>query len=285
VAIDCFSQKVWARPLVTKSAKSVLDEFKLIIKETGPFEVVVSDCGTEFTNREFLNFCKSKKMAVRNPRTSTHAAHVERVQRTLQSLLYRSITALLGSNVSFIDRFEGLVKTYNSRRHRSIGLTPEQGEKDENKFHIQLMHQKYYNKITRTKKIKFVIGDRVRVAKERQAFHRGYKPQSVEEIYFVDKVNKSRRRVTYELATYSGEKVCHNRGSQKKGSSIVRRFYQEQLTKVVGQDVYEIEEILDIPKDKEKYAKKHNMMYVKWVDYAEPSFTEKRSETLLKDIP
>ena len=151
MAIDCFSQKVWARPLVTKSAKSVLDEFKLIIKETGPFEVVVSDCGTEFTNREFLNFCKSKKMAVRNPRTSTHAAHVERVQQTLQSLLYRSITALLGSNVSFIDRFAGLVKTYNSRRHRSIGLTPEQGEKDENKFHIQLMHQKYYNKITRTK--------------------------------------------------------------------------------------------------------------------------------------
>ena len=36
------------------------------------------------------------------------------------------------------------------------------------------------------------------------------KPQSLEEQYVVDKVNKSLRRVTYELVTLSGEKVCHN---------------------------------------------------------------------------
>ena len=78
--------------------------------------------------------------------------------------------------------------------------------------------------------------------------------------------------------------VCHNKGSQKKGSSTSRRFYQEQLTKVVGQDVYLIEKFLDIPDEKKEWAEEHDMMYVKWLDYAEPSYIKKSDMTALKDI-
>ena len=284
VSIDCFSRKVWAEPLVGKSADAVLNKFRVIIQKTGPFEVVLSDRGKEFTNKKFVDFCKSKGMAVRNPRTSTHAAHVERVQRTLQTSLYRSISSLVGSNARFINRFAALVRTYNARRHRSTGLSPEEGEKDENKEHIQIMHQKYYDKVHGTKNIKFGIGDLVRLAKARSAFHRGYNPQSTEEVYVINKVNTSLPRVTYELVTMGGEIVCHNKDSQKKGFSTSRRFYQEQLTKVVGQDVYLIEEILATPDEKKEWAKEHDMIYVKWLDYAEPTYIKKSNMTAHKDV-
>ena len=56
-------------------------------------------------------------------------------------------------NHRFIDKLDDIVKTYNSRKHRSTKLAPEDDEKPENATHIQNMHEDYINKIKPTKKI------------------------------------------------------------------------------------------------------------------------------------
>ena len=52
VAIDCFSRKVWARLLMTKTADEVLSNFQSILNETGSVESIGSDRGKEFVNKK-----------------------------------------------------------------------------------------------------------------------------------------------------------------------------------------------------------------------------------------
>ena len=56
VAIDCFSRKVWARLLMTKTADEVLSNFQSILNETGSVESIGSDRGKEFVNKKMKKF-------------------------------------------------------------------------------------------------------------------------------------------------------------------------------------------------------------------------------------
>ena len=134
-------------------------------------------------------------------------------------------------NYRFIDKLDDIVKTYNSRKHRSTKLAPEDGEKPENATHIQNMHEDYINKIKPTKKIRFRVQDLVRIARTKPTFGQGYDKKSPEEIYRITKIIKKFPRVLYEIETLDGE-------------NVIGFFYQEQLTKVIDQNRYVIEKIL-----------------------------------------
>ena len=75
-------------------------------------------------------FCEEQEIKQTTPYTTSHAPHVERVQATLQNLIYKHITSRM--NFRYIDNLDKLVSTYNNRVHRSTGLTPNQGKGSEN---------------------------------------------------------------------------------------------------------------------------------------------------------
>ena len=87
-------------------------------------------------------------------------------------------------------------------------------------------------KIKPTEKVKFQVGDQVRIAIAKGAFSRGYNQKSKEEIYKVVKVSRKLPRVLYLLTTLNGE-------------NVEGKFYQEQLTKVLDQDEFIVEEFLE----------------------------------------
>ena len=88
------------------------------------------DKGSEFFNRYMRQFCEEQEIKQTTPYTTSHAPHVERVQATLQNLIYKHITSRM--NFRYIDNLDKLVSTYNNRIHRSTGLTPNQGKGLEN---------------------------------------------------------------------------------------------------------------------------------------------------------
>ena len=88
------------------------------------------DKGSEFFNRYMRQFCEEQEIKQTTPYTTSHAPHVERVQATLQNLIYKHITSRM--NFRYIDNLDKLVSTYNNRVHRSTGLTPNQGKGLEN---------------------------------------------------------------------------------------------------------------------------------------------------------
>ena len=216
------SRKVWVRLLKTKTGEEVLLNLQSILNETGKVEEINSDRGDEWVNKKAKKFLSDRGILLKHPFTFPHSPHVERVQSTLQNLIFKCITKSM--NFRFIDKLQDIVKTYNNRKHTSTKLSPNDGEKKENSLHIQKMHENYYNKIKPTKKIRFKVGDMVRIAVSKEKFGRGYDKKANEEIYKVVKVIKKFPRVLYQIATLDGE------------DNVIGFFYQEQITKVIDQD-------------------------------------------------
>ena len=261
VAIDCFSREVWARLLMNKSADEVLLNLQSILDETGKVETIGSDRGKEFVNNKMKKFLSESGIKLINPYTSTHAHFVERVQRTLQTIIYKYITRTM--NFKFYDKLQDFIQTYNNRKHRMTKLSPNQGEKEENSLHIQSLQEDYRGKIKSTKKVKFKVGDHIRIAVAQGKFDRGYDKKSKEEIYKIVEVSTKLPRVLYEIASLNGD-------------AVIGKFYQGELTKVLNQEEFLIENFL-------KKIKTHYQ--IKFVGYDEPEWIPKENITnTIKDI-
>ena len=179
----------------------------------------------------------------------------------MQNLIYKHITKTL--NFNYIDKLQDIIKTYNNRKHRITKLSPNEGEKKENNLHIQNMQENYWRKIKPTKKIRFKVGDYVRIAISQPKFGRGYDKKSNEEIYKIVKVITKFPRVLYRIASLDGD-------------NVIGAFYQEQITKVINQDEFIIEKVL-------KSTKKRSL--VKFLGYSKPEWIPKKNiTTTIKDV-
>ena len=261
VVIDCFSRKIWVRLLKRKTSEEVLSKLQSILNESGNPKCIVSDRGSEFINKDIKKWSTEQGITLRNPYNLGKAPHVERVQATLQNLIYKHITSTM--NFRFIDKLQSFVNTYNNRRHRMTKLSPEDGEQEKNGEHIRLMHEDYYNKVKPTKRVRFKAGMTVRIARLEPKFGRGYDKKSPEQIYRISKVITKFPRVLYELSTLDGKE------------DIQGTFYQEQLTKVIDQEEYIIEKVL---------RKNKGKALVKFLGYDEPEWIPVKNITSIKEF-
>ena len=125
------------------------------------------------------------------------------------------------------------------------------------------LHEDYYNKVKPTKRVRFKVGMLVRIARLEPKFGRGYDKKSPEEIYRIRKVITKFPRVLYELSTMDGKE------------DILGTFYQEQLTRVIGQEEFVIEKV--IKKNKGK-------VLVKFLGYNEPEWIPAKNITSIKEF-
>lgn len=244
--IDIFTRFAFVRPLKDKTARNVLDAFKSILEEaeTKPY-MLVMDKGTEFSNRLFKTFCEEQKIKLVNPQASIHAAFIERFNRTLQMLIYKYMTE--NETNRYVDVLQKLVNTYNTRKHRMIGMTPLEAEKNLNNEHLQLnlLQKKQIEQIKR-KKPKFSVGSYVRIAKQKGKFSRGYDEQTMQEIFKIKSINISKPIPLYNLTNYDGSE------------DIVGGFYEFELVPVIS-NVFRIEKVL-----KKRKIRGKVQLFVKW---------------------
>jgi len=253
--IDTFTRKAFVRILTTKKANYVLDAFKSILREAiEKPKTITFDRGGEFRNKLFTDFCKENDIEIRTPDSSIHAAFVERFNRTLQTLMYKYMSENETYRFANVKDKDGnkvpvlfaLLATYNNRKHRMTGFTPEQAENDES-IHLEIRNRqaKQQEKIKR-KPVKLKIGDEVRISKMKTKFSRGYHETTNAEIFRIVNIKTNMKIPMYILESYDGKEVI-------KGS-----FYDYELTKVTG-DIFRIEKIL-----RKKKTKSGTHLYVKW---------------------
>ena len=101
---------------MNKTADEVLLNLQSILDETGKVESIGSDRGKEFVNKKMKKFLFDSNIELKNPYTYTHAPFVERVQSTLQNLIYKHITRTM--NLKFYDKLQDIIKTYNTGNPR-----------------------------------------------------------------------------------------------------------------------------------------------------------------------
>ncbi|XP_054283126.1 uncharacterized protein LOC129000373 [Macrosteles quadrilineatus] len=265
--IDVFSKRLYVIALKTKSGKEVADAFEKIFKKpsvTVP-RCLQTDKGTEFTGvkvKQLFRKYDVRYVTTQNP--DVKAAVVERVNRTLKSRMWRYLT--YKNTYRYIDVLQQLVNAYNHSVHSSLGTTadgravrPIDVKKEDKKLVYRVWRHMYSSgsgiktKLPKRRKAKFVAGDTVRIAKEKNIFAKGYETNWSKEVFVVD-----REYGHHPLPLY----VLHD----LNGSPLIGRFYEEELQKVtVPPDrLYDIDKILDT-----KGSGRSKRYLVKWKGYGD----------------
>ena len=231
VIIDLFSRFCRARALKKKKGVEVVEAFQSVLADGNKCEVLRTDRGTEFTNRQFEDYLSKERIYHLKTYSETKASYAERMNLTLQRKLYRYFYEK--QTYKYIDVLQDIVDSYNATVHSTIGMPP----KDVNIDNALAVYMKVYLPILDKRPVKhmlykFNVGDTVRVSFERRSFDRGYQEHFTEELFTVTGRIPS-HPPRYKLTDLAGEEI--------KGS-----FYAEQLQKAEssGDVEYKIQKVL-----------------------------------------
>jgi hypothetical protein len=254
VVIDIFSKYLWVRALKTKSADDVTTAMRSILQEDRQPDKLQTDAGKEFQNRQFQDLLKRHHIAFFTTDSETKSAVVERVNRTLKERMWRYFTA--NNTYRYRDILQDLVRGYNYRKHRSIGMAP----KDVTSVTEGEVKSRLYGKgqdssvvpsSRRSATFRYEKGDSVRISRARMQFRKGYLPGWSEEIFTI------KSRALHDVPTY---KIADYHGEELSGS-----FYEPELQLVESPETYKVEKVLR----RRRTADGSTEYYVKWLGYPE----------------
>jgi transposase InsO family protein len=127
VAIDKFSKWVEVRPITNLRAEQVVTFFTDIIHRFGVPNSIITDNGSQFTGRKFLEFCdkfhiRADWAAVAHPQTN---GQVERANgMILQGLKPRIFDQLNKSGRKWLQELPAVVWSLRTTPSRATGFTP-----------------------------------------------------------------------------------------------------------------------------------------------------------------
>jgi hypothetical protein len=243
--IDVLSKYGWAIPLKTKSGKEITDAFAKILKSGRIPKKLQTDKGTEFLNRIFQSYLRSKDIHFFTTHSEIKCGAIERFNRTLKAKLFKYFT--YKNTHQYIDILPDLLKSYNNSFHRSIRMKPiEVNKKNED----VVWHTLYGRSISAPVRFTFQVGDQVRISKAKGIFDKGYKANWSIEIFTIAE------RLPRQPPVY--------RIKDQQGEVIEGVFYEQELQHVEKEDdVYQIEHVLKKRKLKGGVAE----VFVKWRGY------------------
>ena len=228
--IDVFSRFLWIQPIKNKTAKNVISALKIILSSGRKPTSIRSDKGSEFKNAEVKKFLSKEGIHTYYSQNETKCAVVERVIRTMKSILYRYFRHK--QTYKYTDVLQEFVHDYNHRPHRSLGQIRPIAVNRENANEVRLSaymakprHKnetvkdviKKENKKKRP--FKFKIGDLVRITYLRHPFQRDYQQKWTEELFKICRRYLRQGIPVYQLKDFSNE-------------DIDGTFYQPELQKV-----------------------------------------------------
>lgn len=242
-AMDVLSRKAYVFPIKNKSAKTVSDAFKQLLKQTGPVVNVQTDRGTEFYNKTLQTLFRKLKINHYSTQSEMKCANLERYHRELKNRLYRIFTHR--NSYKYIDVLKDVVNSLNNNINSSTGLAPS-SVTHENESEI---FEKLYG-YQPIAKFNFDIGDQVRISKTNKVFRRGYLINWTDEVFTVYK------RYSTDPPSYILKDL--------KDTVLRGRFYEAELQKIIkkSSDYWRIEKIL-----KKRGIGLKTEYFVKWIGF------------------
>jgi len=214
---------------VTAAFRSIFDD-KPILLSRRPV-CVRTDKGKVFLNKDFQDMLRDEGIqfqVCRNP--DVNCAVVERVQRTIRDRLYKYLTYKY--KFRYIDVLPKFVRAYNDTVHSTTGLAPSDWTDSEVLAIWKRMNSR--RRRIRFTKVKFSVGQHVRISKEKMKFAKGGEQNFSSEIFRITKVIDRRPRPVYELEDLNK-------------TPIEGQFYAEEITpvRITEETPYKIDKILD----------------------------------------
>lgn len=167
-AIDTFSKKGYAVPLLTKTAKACLEALKKVLSDID-FRIhnICVDNGTEFKG-VFEKFCEKKSIKLYRVQGNQKNAIAERFIRTLKEKIWRHIRTI--GLPKWLAVLPKLVDSYNKSHHRSIKMKPN----SVNNGNSHIVYKNLYPAAVDKKDPKFAVGTIVKFSKTFNAHQKSY---------------------------------------------------------------------------------------------------------------
>ena len=144
--------------------------------------------------------------------------------------MYKYMTA--HNTLTYADKLQDLMRTYNTRRHRIIKMSPQQAERAVNQDRLARTLLAYYGKRKWQPASKTLLkGSLVRIQLEKAKFARGYKQQTSEEIYRIHAVDVSKPIPLYTLQSFDKTEIIRG------------KFYANNLVLVINPK-FKIKEVI-----------------------------------------
>ena len=202
--VDTFSRKCFYRILRTKTGDEVLNALRKIVEESGRFNRLMTDAGSELISSQFKSYLSEKAIAF--TRGNPHAPHVERLNRTIQSKLYKYMT--FNETQQWTKGIHDVVNGYNDGKHSRIQMSPNQADKVKNRAVVIKYLTLYYEKsLCKRRAPKYKVGDIVSLQKIKTVFAKGYEKVFTEELIKVKEVHSKLPIPQYTLTDWSGKAV------------------------------------------------------------------------------
>lgn len=260
--VDVFSRKAWSVPLKDKSSKAVREAFEKLFKAGHHPDFLQTDQGREFLGlKSLLDAYGIRHFYARDQ--NIKCAMVERFNRTFRGRMFKLFTAR-GKYV-YHDVLQELVNGYNASYHRSIGMAPNDvnkqtrervfrklyGTKDIYEYQIKLDLEKK-RKMKRKQINDLSVDDSVRIRHPKQtAFMKKYYPIWRDRIFKVKQIIRSEKEPLYKLdidAPGTTPSFYKRRG-----------LYRPEVQKV-DPDTYRVNKII-------RRDPANNRVLVSWIDY------------------
>ena len=255
--IDVLSKYAWVEPLKSKDGPETTKAFERILfraKPRLPLKLQ-TDKGKEFFNKKFKALMKSRGIGLYSTESDKKAAVAERFIKTMKTLILRYFSS--EQSFEWVSKIQQFVSTYNNTLHKSIKMTPSEASNEKNEGRvIQNLYGFMWAEDNLKKRLKFEVGDFVRVSKADEVFRKGYEGLWSEKIFKISSIRMQSFRPMYELSNLNGEKISGF-------------FYEHELARVkMKEDTYwRVEKIL-----RKKFVKGKLMYLVKFLNYDEPEW-------------
>lgn len=236
--IDVFSKFAWAEPIKSKSAENVSLALLKVFKQGRVPKNLQTDNGKEFYNSNFKELMKQYNVNHYSTYSTLKASVCERFNRTLKTSMWREFS-YQGSH-NWLNMLSKLVKQYNNKRHRTIGMKPV----DVTHKNEKILLKTAYSNIKISGRAKLKIGDHVRISKIKNLFGKGYEPNWSTEVFKIEKIQHT-NPITYKL-------------QDLQDNPITGGFYELELLKTKFPNIYLVEKVL---------RTKGSKAYVKWLGF------------------
>jgi hypothetical protein len=258
--IDTFTKEVGLAKLKTKDTKTVTEIFRSKFNDNKPKYLRV-DAGGEFLSHTFIKLCKDHNVKMYVAMEPIKCAFIERFNRTFKRILVQLMEQ--NNSIRWIDYVNTAVDIYHSRKHSSIGMSPDEAMDEENHPEIfQKLLNKYAvdnrRKVKKNSKApKFRKGQIVKIFAKKGIFSRGFNRGVTKEYFEIYHVDRRLSKDRYYLKDIQGHK-------------LIGSFYKEYLvpyTSATDGGIYKID-----PKFKDFRRKKiQNVphIWVKWLGWPE----------------
>ena len=209
--IDTFTKSVGIIKLKTKDTNTVTQKMKARFESGDIPKYLRVDAGGEFLSHTFTQMCRKYNVRVYIAQEPIKCAFIERFNRTFKRILVQLMEQ--HNSVRWIDFIKQAVSIYQSRKHSSIGMSPNEAEYEENHLPIYDKILKRYaqdDRIRYRKNLrpsKFKKGQIVKIFKKKGIFTRGFNQSVTKEYFEIYHIDRRLSKDRYYLKDLMGEKI------------------------------------------------------------------------------